>query len=350
MSPARGLAVAVCLSACVGCGGSGSDSKGNDGGKPPVDSAPTISFFTATNECLPSGPAIKLYWSVFGAQSLAIDQGVGTVTGQSRVVPPPTGRLTYRLTATSPGGAVATRTATPDGANPPPVSPAQIFAHYKGFNAPTYEEGILQSENRQVAISVVSGAVAALTATEERSQAVWTCNAPASLAGNTLLFANGCAITQSGVGTRCTSSIAPFLVCFYEAGGTIGLLWPPYAFTGSGAAASPARPSGPNPPPTCPSTTDDRRRPVRESSRPTTASGAPPRCPPRPALRPERRRRSSGGRQPVAQHLVPVAPAQGEAGGVDPLRAHEGGVRRRAVVVRCRRWSPRCCHRSSSSH
>jgi hypothetical protein len=94
-----GLA-ALTLSAC------------NCGSSTPV---PVIASFAATPASVVSGGSSTLAWSVTGATSISIDNGVGTVTGTSVTVTP-TATTTYTLTATNAGGpatATATVTVTP---------------------------------------------------------------------------------------------------------------------------------------------------------------------------------------------------------------------------------------------
>ena len=69
---------------------------------------PVITFFGAAPEPITAGQSTSLKWSVNGATSLSIDNGVGTVTGTSRKVSP-TATTTYTLTAKNASG---TKTAT----------------------------------------------------------------------------------------------------------------------------------------------------------------------------------------------------------------------------------------------
>jgi len=81
---------------------------------------PVISSFTATPSNVAAGAATTLSWSVTGAVSLSINNGVGTVTGTSVDVIPPSGTTTtYTLTANSGYG---TRTATTSVTSGPPVA------------------------------------------------------------------------------------------------------------------------------------------------------------------------------------------------------------------------------------
>ena len=79
-------------------------------------SPPVIASFTAT----PQGSASVLAWSVSGATSIAIDNGIGTVNGPSVTVSP-SATTTYTLTAANrAGSATAAVTVTPS----PPVASA----------------------------------------------------------------------------------------------------------------------------------------------------------------------------------------------------------------------------------
>jgi hypothetical protein len=79
--------------------------------------APTISGFLGHPSTILPGHSTLLTWTVSGATSLSIDQGVGTVTGQVQVSVSPTATTTYTLTATNGKGRV-TRTVTVT-VNPP---------------------------------------------------------------------------------------------------------------------------------------------------------------------------------------------------------------------------------------
>lgn len=72
---------------------------------------PVIASFTATPDGIFPGQSVTLSWSVTGATSLSINQGIGSVTGQSSVLVNPSGQITYTLNATNGGGSV-TRTVT----------------------------------------------------------------------------------------------------------------------------------------------------------------------------------------------------------------------------------------------
>jgi hypothetical protein len=76
------------------------------------DNPPTISSFTANPAAIHTGESSTLSWNVTGATSLAIDHGVGTVTGATGTkTVSPTETTTYTLTATNEDG-TSTATAT----------------------------------------------------------------------------------------------------------------------------------------------------------------------------------------------------------------------------------------------
>ena len=115
--------VAVLLVAWVvsACGGGTSDSP-----TPPPPAAPVISSFTATPSTITSGSSSTLAWSVSGATSVSISQGVGAVTGSSTTVSP-TSTTTYTLTATNSGGsATAAAMVTVSAAPPAPVASVAV--------------------------------------------------------------------------------------------------------------------------------------------------------------------------------------------------------------------------------
>ncbi len=76
---------------------------------PETKTPPTISSFSASPTTIHRGESSTLSWSVSGATSLTINQGVGTVTGTTSKAVSPTETTTYTLTATNSDG---TKTAT----------------------------------------------------------------------------------------------------------------------------------------------------------------------------------------------------------------------------------------------
>jgi peptidoglycan-associated lipoprotein len=95
---------------------------------PPKPAAPTIAFFQAEPSSIQAGQSSTLRWSVKGADSISIDNGIGTVQadGQRQVYPNQT--TTYTLRATGPGGSTqatarVTVTQPPPPPPPPPAAP-----------------------------------------------------------------------------------------------------------------------------------------------------------------------------------------------------------------------------------
>ena len=95
--------------------------------------APVISSFTANPESITKGQSTTLSWSVLLADTVTIDQGIGSVSGTSLVVSPASD-TTYTLTARGKGG-VASATAKVA------VAPVGVTWEWvKGSNA-TQQEG-----------------------------------------------------------------------------------------------------------------------------------------------------------------------------------------------------------------
>jgi hypothetical protein len=72
----------------------------------------SITSFTASPTTIDAGGSSTLSWSVTGAASLSIDNGVGDVTGSSSVTVSPAATTTYTLTATNAANASMTASAT----------------------------------------------------------------------------------------------------------------------------------------------------------------------------------------------------------------------------------------------
>ena len=96
--------------------------------------APVISSFTATPATTSPGRSVTLGWSVSGATSVSVDNGVGDVTNTSSVAVSPTQTTTYTLTASNSSGsttAVATVTVSPAADTQAPTVPTLISATAK---------------------------------------------------------------------------------------------------------------------------------------------------------------------------------------------------------------------------
>ncbi len=99
--------------------------------------APTVSSFTAAPSSITAGQSVTLAWTVTGATTVTIDNGVGTVTGSSTTVAPATTTI-YTLTATnSSGSATAKATVTVSastGDTQPPSTPVLSSVTAKNSN------------------------------------------------------------------------------------------------------------------------------------------------------------------------------------------------------------------------
>jgi len=116
------LVAAACGSGVVGTGtgGTGGTDTGGTGGPGGIsggNGAPVILSFSATPASLAAAGQAMLRWQVTGADSLSIDKGVGTVTGDSITVDV-TATTIYTLTATNAMGSSLATTAVVVGQNP----------------------------------------------------------------------------------------------------------------------------------------------------------------------------------------------------------------------------------------
>jgi len=90
------------------------------GGTPPPSSAPTIGSFTASPSNLTAGQSTILSWSVTGATTVSISNGVGNVASTGSASVSPTQTTTYTLTATNNTGTSTAQAAVSVSAPPPP--------------------------------------------------------------------------------------------------------------------------------------------------------------------------------------------------------------------------------------
>jgi uncharacterized protein YkwD len=100
----------------------------------PGPTAPVIAFFSASPSAIASGQSAMLSWSVSGATSLTIDNGVGNVSGLTSMSVSPGQTTTYTLTASnSAGSATARVTVTVNApAPPPPTGNAPVISFFTG--------------------------------------------------------------------------------------------------------------------------------------------------------------------------------------------------------------------------
>ncbi|MFM8820572.1 MAG: alpha/beta hydrolase family esterase, partial [Phenylobacterium sp.] len=104
--------IGLLLAACGGGGG------GSGGGVTPTP--PVISAFTASAAQIQPGQTATLSWTVQGATSLSINQGVGSVDGATSRTVSPGATTTYVLTAANASGSVTASTTVTVAAAPYP--------------------------------------------------------------------------------------------------------------------------------------------------------------------------------------------------------------------------------------
>ena len=115
------------LTASNGAGSASAFVTVNVGPVTPVPTAPVINSFTAANSAIAQGGSVTLTWSVTGATSLSIDQGVGAVSKQSvNVTPANLGSNTYTLTATNATGNATSQITIITSSTAPTPQPTQI--------------------------------------------------------------------------------------------------------------------------------------------------------------------------------------------------------------------------------
>ena len=72
---------------------------------------PVVSYFSTTSDTVPPNSVIILLWSVSGADSVSIDNGIGKVNAHGRYALIPAASTTYILTATNAAGSVTAQAA-----------------------------------------------------------------------------------------------------------------------------------------------------------------------------------------------------------------------------------------------
>ncbi len=120
----------------------------------PVIQPPIISSFTVNPGSITPGQAATLSWNLTSANSSAIDNGVGSVSGLNSVVVFPTTSTNYRLTATNGGGSSSSLAALVVNAVvdvQPPTAPALLSA------IPKNQSQVDLSWNPSTAVGGVAG-------------------------------------------------------------------------------------------------------------------------------------------------------------------------------------------------
>ena len=114
----RWLAAGCATTVLAACGGLDE----NAVQQPAPQAAPTISSLSATPAALPAaGGTVTLAWVTSGATTLAIDNGVGDVSGSTSKTVNVSANTSFRLTATNATGSVSASTAVTVAALPAPI-------------------------------------------------------------------------------------------------------------------------------------------------------------------------------------------------------------------------------------
>jgi hypothetical protein len=146
-----GAALAVMLAGCGGVVGGGPSGGGDT-------LRPVISSFAATPSTLPArGGTTSLSWSVTGATSLAVDQGIGAVTGSSRSVDL-TATTTYTLTATNAAGSATSSATVYVDTGAAGWSPRDMMTLHAGMVSPQDGETLVTSASGVVDLRLVASA------------------------------------------------------------------------------------------------------------------------------------------------------------------------------------------------
>ena len=97
--------MALCLAAVAMAASSCGGSQGAGGA---ASALPVVASFAAQPASIEAGASSQLSWSVTGATSLALDPGIGAVTGAGTSVRP-SATTTYTLTATNAAGSATSQ-------------------------------------------------------------------------------------------------------------------------------------------------------------------------------------------------------------------------------------------------
>jgi hypothetical protein len=81
----------------------------SDTSQPPTVNLPVITSFASSPSSIPAGQSATLSWVVTGANTVSINQGIGTVTAASQAITP-AATTVYILTATNSAGSVTAQT------------------------------------------------------------------------------------------------------------------------------------------------------------------------------------------------------------------------------------------------
>ncbi len=193
--------------------------------------APIIQSFTASRSTISPGDTIALSWTVSGANTLSLDNGVGDVSRFNAQVIAPRGTTTYTLTAANDNGTtsaqviVTVRVTAPPSAGPPPC-PTLLSAVAKG---PTAVDVSWRAAAAEIAIQgfqvLRSGlAIASITAPNVTytdntvaPNATYTYAVRAyDAAGNFSTVSNSASVVTPPAGTVCPDpATGVFTACYY---------------------------------------------------------------------------------------------------------------------------------------
>src|ERR1700694_1637669 len=88
-----------------------------------VPSGPSITSFSTTSSTIAAGQSATLSWSISGATSVTLDQGIGDVSSLTSKSVSPAQSTTYTLTAKNSGGTTVAQVTVSVSAPPPPTGP-----------------------------------------------------------------------------------------------------------------------------------------------------------------------------------------------------------------------------------
>ena len=160
---------------------------------------PAIGSFTGTPSSIHAGESATLTWSVAGADSLVIDQGIGAVTGSSVVVKP-SANITYRLTAQDAQGSVSATTSVavgPASPGPPGTPSCPVFFRVDSTQATHAISRYIYGYNAGSPSAAPPGATLLRIGGNRLTAYNWETNA--SNAGSDYLYENDAFLTSSTV-------------------------------------------------------------------------------------------------------------------------------------------------------
>ena len=198
----------------------------------PNSSGPTITSFTATPSSVTAGQSTTLSWSVSGASSITIDNGVGDVSTLTSKTVFPSQTTTYTVTATNSGGSSLSRvtvTVTPLNDTQAPTAPVLTSATARTstevdltWNASTdnvgvtgyrvLRDGLVLATISGASLSYIDTAVSPSTSYAYSVQAL-------DAAGNLSPASNSIQVATPTPGVSAACAVVPtgaFIGCYYS--------------------------------------------------------------------------------------------------------------------------------------